>query len=368
MHNVKIEYFFDIKYLESVWNITLDKCNQNNIFLTYEWLTCWLETYACDSKQFIICIKEDSEIIALAPLIIVNHNEFGLKLKKLQFIGDGSCDYMDFIITKNHKLCIDIFFDYIFNYIQMWDFCVLNHFSSEYCTLFSNTISLKSRYSLLNKINICPYINLNSDIDSFLKLRKTGLRYDLKRGESEFKKNGTLSYTKIIDNSQALKELPLFFDMLYRRRKKVNREGTKQSNMQLENIFISYIKNTKLWPSINFCKLSFNGQPIAYHFGFEHNKKLYWYKPTFDMRYTKNAPGKLLIKKSIEYAIENNFVEFDFLLGSEPYKFQWSSEVRESFSLYTSNERYISIIIFYWFNFIKPFLKKTKYFVLKLKK
>ena len=113
MISKKIVCFENIKDLQHSWNSIIKESKANNVFLTYEWLTCWLDAYAPDVKQFIICVKENESIIALAPLIIMPYEEVIIPLKRLQFIGSGSCDYMDFIILKDNEECINLLLNYI---------------------------------------------------------------------------------------------------------------------------------------------------------------------------------------------------------------------------------------------------------------
>jgi CelD/BcsL family acetyltransferase involved in cellulose biosynthesis len=367
MISKKIVCIENIKDLQNSWNSIIKESKANNVFLTHEWLTCWLDAYAPGVKQFIICVKENESIIALAPLIIIPHEEVTIPLKRLQFIGSGSCDYMDFIILKDNEECINLIFNYIQDHKLLWDYCDLRHISgeSENFSLLNNFKNSKNGSFTAFKESVCPYVKLETNIDAFLKGKKAGLRYDLKKGEREINKLGSVSYSNITNQSEALKELPIFFEMLETREKQVNRFNDGKSKEDRDNIFKSYIENSNMWSHINFCKISIDNKPIAYHFGFEYNRKLYWYKPTFDINYLKFSPGKLIIKKSIEHAIANNYDELDFLLGDEPYKFQWTKDVRESYGFFISNDKTKSKLVSFWFLNFKPKLKALRNFLSK---
>ena len=365
-----IECIEDIKTLESIWNKTIEKATTNNVFLTYEWLTCWLQIYATDGNQFIICIKENDSVIALAPLIIVRHNELGVPLRRLQFIGYRSCDYIDFIIIKDKEECMELIFEYVNKNNHKWDYGEFLHLSEESDNLdyIRKTLISRNQWFKLRKDCISPFIMIQSDIETFLKHKKSGLRYDLKKGEKDLENLGKLAFSKITNQKDALNELPTFFDLLSKREELVGRQGTHQSKKELQEIFKLYIADDNMWGSINFCKLSIDNKSIAYHFGFEYNKKLYFYKPTFDIIYLRQSPGKLLIKKLIEYAYENDFDEFDFLRGDEPYKFQWTKEYRDSYALFFFSEKFFSKLLFYWFLNIRPVLRDIKNSIMILKK
>lgn len=370
MSKKSVECIENIYTLKNIWNSIAEQDPTNSVFLTFEWLSCWLNVYAPNVNSFIICVRENDSIIALAPFIIVSHSEFGIPLKRLQFIGHLNSDYMDFLILKDQNECINLILDYIYNQQVKWDYCVLSHFSGESGNLLLLESILSKRNNIFKKLkgSICPYIKIQSDIETFLKQKKSGLRYDLKKSEIELRKKGELSYTKITDQSCALIDLPQFLEMLDKRENQVNRIGTKQNNEFRKQNFELFINDESMWPNINFCKLCIDNKPIAYHLGFEYNYKIYWYKPTFDVDFIKYSPGKLLIKKSLEYAIKNEFNEFDFLLGDEPYKFQWSDKFRDSYDIIFANQKLFSKLISYWFISIRPSLKIIKYKIFGFKK
>ena len=84
---------------------------------------------------------------------------------------------------------------------------------------------------------------------------------------------------------------------------------------------------------LRFDAVLFDGHPIACHFGFEHRNKFIWYKPTFDVQYSKKSPGKILIKFLLEDAIEKGLDEFDFTVGSESFKHGFSNKIRHNIRL-----------------------------------
>jgi len=79
---------------------------------------------------------------------------------------------------------------------------------------------------------------------------------------------------------------------------------------------------------LRFDVVLFNGAPLAFHFGFEYLRRFIWYKPTFDVRFASRSPGEVLIKFLLEDAIERKVEEFDFTIGSEPFKYRFANRIR----------------------------------------
>jgi len=71
------------------------------------------------------------------------------------------------------------------------------------------------------------------------------------------------------------------------------------------------------------------GTPWAIAYGFHDQGTYRYYQPAFDTAFARFSPSKMLIAALLETGIAKGWREFDFLLGDEPYKFEWGPRVRE---------------------------------------
>jgi CelD/BcsL family acetyltransferase involved in cellulose biosynthesis len=78
------------------------------------------------------------------------------------------------------------------------------------------------------------------------------------------------------------------------------------------------------WLDLAF--LCLDGQPIAFHFGFRYRRRYYYYIPAFDPSCAAYAPSTQLLVRLMRKACEEGFEVFDFLIGNEPYKYDWATE------------------------------------------
>jgi hypothetical protein len=85
---------------------------------------------------------------------------------------------------------------------------------------------------------------------------------------------------------------------------------------------------------LRFGVLELAGQPIAYHFGFELDRKLVWYQSAFDVGYWEYSPGEVLLGELLRYARERGLREFDFTIGREAYKSRYANQYTENFFVY----------------------------------
>ena len=84
---------------------------------------------------------------------------------------------------------------------------------------------------------------------------------------------------------------------------------------------------------LRFDVVLFNGAPLAFHFGFEYQRRFIWYKPTFDVQFASRSPGEVLIKFLLDDAIRKGLEEFDFAVGSEAFKYRFANRIRTNVRL-----------------------------------
>ncbi len=75
---------------------------------------------------------------------------------------------------------------------------------------------------------------------------------------------------------------------------------------------------------VHLSALVVNGEILATHLGAVHNGRFYYLFPTFaGAAWSKYSPGRLLLEKLVQWAIDNRISIFDFTIGGEAYKNIW---------------------------------------------
>jgi CelD/BcsL family acetyltransferase involved in cellulose biosynthesis len=99
--------------------------------------------------------------------------------------------------------------------------------------------------------------------------------------------------------------------------------------------FLRSLLNSPLGGNIvNIYYLSLNKKKIAVCFAFEISGKFLYYNFAHDPEYGKYSPGRVLLGKLMNYALENHYREFDFGMGDEEYKLKWPCKIRHIHNIY----------------------------------
>jgi CelD/BcsL family acetyltransferase involved in cellulose biosynthesis len=72
---------------------------------------------------------------------------------------------------------------------------------------------------------------------------------------------------------------------------------------------------------------------IAAVYGIEVGKRFFYYQSGYDPAWSPRSPGVVLVGKTVEDAYARGLTDYDFLRGTEPYKMDWASDRRETWTV-----------------------------------
>ena len=333
----------DLSIPKNEWDEAVNQNETNTIFQTYDWFKCWWSIFGPAYSLFIILIFENDKIMGIAPMAIDNSSR---RNRKLVFIGDGNSDYLDFIITEQKNDVLHEIFNTINKHSQDWDSLILGNIPTYSTTtgLISALSQSIGLYCSIQNTIVCPTLVIK---DRETEAKNIVNKYSTKRPYNYFKRSGTLDHRIINDSNQLTEELERFFTQHIERWKNTPYPSLflNDKNKEFYRLLAKTILPKK---RLLFSVIEHNGNPISYHYGFDYNASLIWYKPSYSLDYSKKSPGILMIRYLINYALENKKSELDFTIGDESFK-----------KRFTNSERYNSTLIVY--NRLFP------YSILKLK-
>lgn len=332
MHIAALTDFNSIRHLKTRWNELVNKSGSNTVFQTYEWNESWWNAFGLKRDLIVLLVEQDNEIIGIAPLVISKKRINGIPEKVLGFIGSEnfSSDYCDFIIKAGEEKALVAILEWLLANKKLWTKIDLLNFPSHSTNLhtvekyFKNTgMHFYSEYFLeaptciLNDPEVC---------------RQLVNKKSLKRHYNYFKQNGELVFRHCETTEEILNYLDVFFQQHIERRALTD-EPSLFINPSQKQFYTKLVKSCMPKGWMKFAVVLFNGEPIAFHFGFEYARRFVWYKPSFAPKYLKKSPGEVLLKFLLEYAIEQQLDEFDFTVGDEVFKYRFANLVRTNHRL-----------------------------------
>ena len=96
----------EFRSLKEDWNKLTGESGSKTIFLTWEWLFTWWETYSYRKLLNILCIYEnDDNLVAIAPFYITWEKTLGVPIRILKLIGseEVASEYLDIITIEDRN-------------------------------------------------------------------------------------------------------------------------------------------------------------------------------------------------------------------------------------------------------------------------
>jgi len=341
--------------LAPIWNPLLQKSRADVIFLTSEWLFTWWRHFGKGNQLFVVVVRDGERIVALAPLMVTTRDRF----RQLTIIGGHTNEYKDFIVQDDVPLepALEAILQTVLA-ADCWDFFKVDGFREDSLTLnFFKT--LPARYGRLKATwrenDVSPHIVVDQSWESYWGSLKSSIRNDRSRRIKMLNREiGEAAYYVPKDSAEVNQYLDELIKLHLVRRKEV----TGTFSVFESSLMIDFYKDLakalfeRQWLSLP--ALLVNGEIGAIHLGFEYANKYFYYMPTFNQKFTKYSPAKALIFHLLSDAFTRGLKEFDFLLGNEPYKFDFKPRIRRlySVSLFQSGVRGHAAKL--WFSGARP--------------
>jgi len=350
-----IDSFSDWEKLSQAWNELLIKASSQTIFLTWEWLFSWAEIYLSRDRQlFIVTVSQDGELLGVAPWYIDRTSSSFFSLREIAFLGspEADSDYLDVIIIKGkEKKVTQCIYDFLFTEgSSFWDCFSLRDIPAESLFLlhFLEKIEEAGKYAEIGWGSFCPSIALPGTNEAFLAGLSSHHRMHIRRYRRMIGKEENLKHHCFL-GSESETSLDAFLS--FHRDKK---GGGDERFFSLLKTFARKCRG-KNWVQIDM--LSAHEKPVAGFFHFRYRNVLHQYIMVTDKTFNpKVSIGNILVGLCIEKAISHGISSYDFLKGTEQFKFSWANGGRRSLTFFCP-QRKIPPLIFTLGKFVKAAAK-----------
>lgn len=319
--------------LGSEWRQLLEQCPQDNLFLSWEWVSTWYANFSdsCSLQVIVARAPDDGSLLGIAPLAIYPTRVASLiTLRELGFVGRGLApDHLDFPIRTGHERAVTAaFHDWIRTSAGRWDVLQLDGLSETSPLLQRLTGPPAPPWHHRHEI-ACPFLTLPGDRSAWLSGLPKKRRYKIRRGLQQLEEAfpGQIRLHRVESDT----ELPEAFKALVRLHR-ATRDARHTGNAfpdprhlafhrQICTLFLAQDR-------LRLYLLYAGGEVIAATYCFRYRDTVSFYSTGFAGRYRRFSPGMLLLAHAIGQSIVEGAAYFDFLRGDEPYKFIFARECR----------------------------------------
>jgi CelD/BcsL family acetyltransferase involved in cellulose biosynthesis len=347
---VLIETREELELLAPEWNTLLHTSEADTVFLTWEWISSWLETISPDAKLMVVAVRDSEQnLIAVAPFYRSRLSLFGwIPYQCLRILGDSNsgAEYPDIIIQRGMEdMAIPMIARLYSEHTNKWDLVWLLNIAG-----WTGALERLTKTFQLSTITIKkrPYsfsaIQLPTSWEEFSprlsKSHVSKLRYLNRRASNQ--------HALKVQRCSQQKELPQFFNDFFTLHTKhwqsKGQSGSFARWSGMDDFYRSFAAKALRNGWLGFFSLHLDGAPQASQYGLVYNNIFSSIQEGFDPDGISGV-GKLLREKVILWCMENHIREYDFLGVHSPHKASWASTERWGWRLFLGRRTLKNLLI-----------------------
>lgn len=259
----------------------------------------------------ILKVLQDDFLIGVAPL---KNDNAGWS-----FLGDTSVfDYQDFVIRDGYE---DSFFEALLEYLEQeqWETLTLVSLREGSLTLDSLPRLAKQRgYGvILDTEDVSPGVFLPQTFDDYVSTLSKKDRHELRRKIRRLDATGDYR----ILSFQNAEDLPVAMDEFLMLMRQSRTDKDQFLTPTREQFFRNMVQELAGARQIQLYFLEVNGSRVAGALCFDYQGRRFLYNSGYNLEYSSLSVGLLLKAFCLRDAIDQGMEYFDFLRGTEPYKY-----------------------------------------------
>ena len=313
------------------WDMLLHTSDEDDIFLSYEWLRSWWDIYGEGRKLHIITARDDGELVGAAPLMVSTLGKI-VKFRIIEFVGTGPSDRLAALAKKGREEVLGSIWKHLEKECK-WDVLDLRDVREGEST----ARALRSSFpSAEIETSVDPYIPLVGSYEDYVK----GL-------SSNFRHNIVRSWKRLTDDHSARLEIlgsPGEMERGFKTLLGLNALRWKDigtstlESEQMRQFLDKALRALSPKGQVVFHVLLASDMAISVTLGFHYSGRYLYYLSGFNPEFHNYGPGRSLLAKIVEDSYSRGLTEMDLLRGGEDYKFKFNPKERNLLRVRTSGK------------------------------
>ena len=305
------------------WEDLLPSCWTNTVFVTPWWQKIWLDHFGDRSTSRIMATSNgDGALVGIAPMDV--------SAGTVTFLGDTDLfDYRDFLVRKGGE---DSFYPAVFDEIATWEWDTINLESvpEGSPTIRFATTAAKSKgwHVMVEEEDKAPFKCLPGSWEDYVSGLGKKYRHELRRKVRKLGNSG-----EVTQYDCAPEMLPGHLPDFFRLHRLSSPEKADFMTEARERFFTTLMETAAARGRLKLSMLELDGVRVAACINFDYGDSYLLYNSGYDPAYSQLSVGFVNKAWSIRDAIESGKRTFDFLRGTERYKYDLGGEDRSIYAI-----------------------------------
>jgi CelD/BcsL family acetyltransferase involved in cellulose biosynthesis len=327
--------------LASEWNELLARAQHTSAFLLHEWVMTWWELIgaAQPGRDLFIVQARDGEgrLVGLLPLYREYAGRGLWRRRVLRLLGSApeAPEHLDAIVRGDDAVEVVAALVAALG-AHRREFDAIELLDLADASLLHSALKAWSReqgFSLIEwNWQICPFITVKGTYDKYLMSLSQRHRYKVRLFGRRLAAAHTVEMEVASDPARVGPALEAMFELHAKRWTLKTDDVSGFDDPAVHAYHRLVAQRMAQADAVRVFLLKCDGRAVAACYCFQFNRKMYFFQPGFDPEFRKYHVGKILVGKAIEYCHRHGYGEFDFLRGTEEYKYDWTDRQRETYA------------------------------------
>ena len=324
-NNIRFEVIADVQQLFSLkphWDNLCDRSIDYNFSQSFPW--CWTswKIIALPQRRQLYCLVGwvDNRVVLIWPFVILRHGPWVM----LCPLGSDTTEYNDVLVENSPEA--DYWASLAWQKIRTT--CNSDIISLPFVRIHSRLHRVLSKERPMSAwVNSISGVNWggNQEWESYYRSLKRDFRYSLRSRRHRLTKRGKLSFEAVTNPEQ----FPPILDWLFSHKTewiiRTRQRSPWQDAERYKKFLITVAAERTEIGTIMLFVLKFDDQIISAVLARISKFTVESFIAAFDRAYSKYGPGQLLYEDILKWALERR-LEFDFRMGDEVYKRDWTNQ------------------------------------------
>ncbi|MEK9136550.1 MAG: GNAT family N-acetyltransferase, partial [Bacteroidota bacterium] len=316
--------------LQPAWDALLQE-SAISPFQSFEYQRTWWKHFGETNPRatlHIVTVTDNDRLVGVAPFFVEEIRVVaGISYRRLAFIGREVTDYLDLLVAHGHEEpCVRRIAQHLADLSSQVDVVLLEDITerSRTCELLYDQLTMTGLPGNRFVAADCPRTQLRDSWEATLESFNIDHRREIRRRKRNLNKNFTVEFETTSSETNILEDMEEFIRMHQHRWTKSGHRGVfadpRVASLHRE---IAPLFFKRGWLFLGFLRV--DGRRIATNYGyfFHDELSIFLGGATEAPDVWKYSPGRVLTGYCMEEAIQRGMRVYDFMRGTEQYKYEF---------------------------------------------
>jgi CelD/BcsL family acetyltransferase involved in cellulose biosynthesis len=321
--------YHELPALRASWQALCDRSRACTPFQRPDWLLPWIQ-HLGPTEPWILAVHSAENLVGLAPLFRYERKQDGRWQRVLALLGAGISDHLGLLIEPGHEpRALGAILDELRARRGDWDVCELDEQPCSRLAAGALSPGRSPDWSVeIRPQSVCPRLPLPPRVEQLDQHVPTSHLQRFRQYQRRARREGALRLERAGNGNRERLLYGLF--RLHALRWEQSGEPGVLAQPHMRALHAQVAERFAARDALALYGLWLDDWLIACLYGFFEARTLYFYISGFDPAAAHLNPGTMIVGMVMENAIERGMTQFDFLRGSEPYKYWWGAIDRDN--------------------------------------